>query len=344
MVDTRTALEAHRHNWQLYDEDHGYHCTECSETCPACIVTHLGETHPTGSSLLICEACIRAERYVIDDILHALAHYQPNPPTPIKAARYDKILVHGTPGDTTNHPTPADIHHTLQEWADTWAATGYARTVAPADYLKGHILWAAHNPHASHWDDYRAAIRKLRHKARGVAHLLPRREPGPCIHCGGTIVRDWAERDWTPREDGLSEIARCARCGTEWESWSRLAFAQRHTIKLLPQVRPDVLITLANALTIWPNLPKSTLWTWVDRDQRAHEESIRRCDKWEDAWTAWHDDGNYGPWPQPPEIVERTIPERGWDARGVPVYAVGDIAAMMERRAAEGRPGRRAAV
>lgn len=326
----------HVHEWQPTNDV--WACAECAETSETCQTCH----NPTGTSLLVCAHCVDAEKRVLVDIMDALAWYQPDPTPIIRAARYDKIIVHGSHGPSKPRSTPTDITNQLHNWATIWGASNPREH--PADYLSTRLIWAAHNTEASQWENYRSAIRKLRHQARAIAHLLPRREPGPCIHCGGTIVRDWAERDWTPREDGLSEIARCTRCGTEWESWTRLSFAQRHTIKLLPQVRPEVLVTLANALTIWPNLPKSTLWTWVERDRRAHDESVRQCDQWEDAWTAWHDAGNHGPWTQPPKIVERAIPERGWDARGVPVYTVGDIAAMMARRATEDRPGRRAAV
>ena len=61
----------HAHDWQLHDEDHGYHCAECPETCATCIVQHKGQPHPTGTSLLICDACLNAERTILDNIIRA---------------------------------------------------------------------------------------------------------------------------------------------------------------------------------------------------------------------------------------------------------------------------------
>jgi len=306
----------HRHEWTATET--GWACVECSETSATCRVCR----RASGCSLLICDGCTKAVATVLRGIRSALELWQPTPLTILQATRYDRDRVSGHGDDdrlpfgiTLDEPhpgilDPSDVVDILWGWVEMWReASGNVDDLPPLDSLRSHIMWAVHNPEASAWDEWLGEMRSLRHHARRLAGLLPRREHGPCIHCGGEVVRDWAEKDWTPRKDGLSDEARCTGCGTTWENHGSWRFAQRHTIRLLPHAEPDMLVTLEEARAILHDVPAGTLRQWMLRDRKA-------------------------------EV--RQVPERGWDERGVPVYRLGDLHALATRRTESGRKGRRA--
>jgi len=85
------------HDWQ--PTTNGYHCSECAETCPPCIVTHKGQPHPTGTSLLICEACLTAERTILDRIIEARDGMVVEPRSMPPAYAPDLTTAHSTDPD-----------------------------------------------------------------------------------------------------------------------------------------------------------------------------------------------------------------------------------------------------
>ena len=300
-------MAEHWHEWQPAEV--GWACAECTETCPSCIVTRKGETHPTGTSLLICDVCVKAEGRVLDDIDRALGHVVWAPGSgQLAAARYDRDMVHGTGmGEESPRLSLGDVADILWSWVANWTdASGDAQNTGAIAYLKGHVMWAAHNSGPSGWEEYRKEVRVLRTVARREAGLLPQREAVPCVHCGGTVVRDWADPKWEPRSDGLSDVVRCSGCGMKWEDRTRWDHVNHLTLRALPESKMCKLVTLEDARLIWPHVPAATIRSWMLRDREA-------------------------------EV--RQVPERGWDVRGVPVYRLGDLDALVTRHADEGRRG-----
>lgn len=333
-------MSEHRtHEWTRVDGAEGicaWACTECTEICATCGTCG----RPSGTSLLLCSSCERAAAKVLDDIADALSYYE-TPPRSLIGSPGDMRLVPGFSGPTAIQ-TPADIESRMLSWVARWTEHTGATQQGASDYLRSHHLWAAHHAEESRWLAYLADMRRLRGQARGVAGLLPKRHPEPCVHCGGTVVQDWADRWWKPLTGGLSDMVRCLGCGTTWRDRAMWLFSTRQHIVDVPAVHPDSLVTLAQARMIWPEVPAGTWRQWAKRWRDDGEEAIERARHWwnlrcaylagRDAWPAW------APmtWPGPgdPPTMPGWLPERG-ERRGVTLYRVGDLAALVERRADE---------
>ena len=291
----------HRHFWQPTNEPDQYACTDCEETCAECIEC----LRWTGNSLLICERCVRRVRGLIDDIETAMALYCPPSPSPIPPTVYDHDPVSGSRGnDHDRRWRYDDLVKILEDWADAWAETaGKARTIAALDFLRGHILWAAHHE-GSDWEQWMAEMRKVLHAAKGEAGILPQRLPTPCVHCGGVAVQTWANKRLMPHADGLSDEVTCTGCGLTWRSVGHYAQVSKEHLHRLPEDRPDALVTMDDVSSVWPDIPAKTWRTWFDRGEMPDAAS--------------------------------------WDVRGRPQYRVGDLHALAQRRVDVTRRGRRA--
>ena len=279
MVDT------HRHDWQLYDEDHGYYCSECPETCPACVVWHKGQPHPTGTSLLICDDCLNAERVILDRIIEARDGMVVEPRSMPPAYAADLTNAHsddperlpfGMDAIIDDHDlgiagikVPDGVDDTLWSWVALWTdASGHAENVDHVDYLKGHLMWAAHNSSVSHFHHYRDEMRALLGRAR---HLNPPEveHVGPhCFDCGGRLIRHWLGDGTTrdPNRRGLGDEVRCETCKREYDpARFRLAFRAR----VERDAHPDALLTEPELRHALP-LGTSTLRVWITRGKIEH--------------------------------------------------------------------------
>lgn len=294
--------ETHRHYWTPTD-DGRYACTDCAETCAECIEC----LRWSGSSLLICERCVRRVRGLIDDIETAMALYCPPMPSLIPPIRYDRDQITGSRGSDFDPKrwTYHDLPDILEGWADAWAdASGMPRTIGAADYLRGHVLWAAHNRDVSDWDQWLTEMRRILSTAKREAGILPKRLPTPCVHCGGVAVQTWANKRLMPHADGLSDEVTCTGCGLTWRSVGHYAQVSKEHLHRLPEDRPDALVTMDDVSSVWPDIPAKTWRTWFDRGE---------------------------------------IPDAAsWDVRGRPQYRVGDLHALAQRRVDVTRRGRRA--
>lgn len=316
----------HQHEWTENPHPLGtidaWMCAECAETSATCAVERWdrgrGEmvSHPTGTASSLCDTCADRERYVLEDIRAALGHtLYAQGSGQLAAVRYDRVIVSGSGLNDAPRVTAGDIVVLLHQWADLWITGAASSGVTippgrdPLDTIRTGMVWAAHNRVPSQWDGYREGIRVIRSQARGVAGLRPRRENSPCPHCGGVVVRDWADRRWEPRPDGLSTTVRCTNrdCALSWDlaGWDRV---KRHHLQVLPEVVPDQLITQDDARLVWKDIPRETVSSWIRRDEMLPDD-------------------------------ERVLPVRGWDERGRPLYRVGDLAAMADRRADPARRG-----
>ena len=265
------------HDWQLtYATNHGFTCTDCGQESAPCIVTHKGQPHPTGTSLLICDDCLNAERTILDQILEARDGMVVEPRSMPPAYAADIVNAHSDDPERlpfgldaiiddhdlgiTGIKVPDGVDDTLWGWVALWTdASGHAENTDHVDYLKGHLMWAAHNWDTSHFFHYRAEMRQLLGRAR---HLNPPEveEVGPhCFDCGGRLIRHW-------RDDGLGDDVRCETCKREYDpARFRLAFRA----KVERDAHPDALLTepeLRNALP----LGTSTLRVWITRGKIDH--------------------------------------------------------------------------
>ena len=277
MVDT------HHHDWQLHDEDHGYHCAECPETCAACIVQHKGQPHPTGTSLLICDACLNAERTILDNIIRARDGMVVEPRSMPPAYAADLTNAHsddperlpfGMDAIIDDHDlgiagikVPDGVDDTLWGWVALWTdASGHAENTNHVDYLKGHLMWAAHNAAMSHFHHYRREMRDLLGRAR---HLNPPEveHVGPhCFDCGGRLIRYWLGDGTTrdPNRRGLGDEVRCETCKREYDpARFRLAFRA----KVEKDGDPNALVTEREAREIFPRLGANYVHVWMQRGQ-----------------------------------------------------------------------------
>ncbi len=311
--------EQHRHIWTHHDGQ--WTCVDCPETTTTCIINkpHDDEHgHPTGlTAQTICPSCLNHEYAILDDITNALGHWQHQPRSLVPAVRYDRDKIGGsrTENDRPTITNPSDILDTLWSWADMWAelrddtATGDA-----IPWLKRHTLWAANNPDATAFNDYRSEMRQLRHHARRISGLLPQRQAGPCVHCGATVVRDWADQNWQPNKTGLSDTLRCTGCQLTWNDRDWWMHTNRTTLQLLPTEKPEQLVTLEDAQrVIFPHVPKATWRKWLQRDRERAENG-----------------------------EPQRMPQMGADVRGTALYRVSDLAAHVEHRNSDTRAGRRA--
>ena len=296
---TEATCEARRyHDWQT-GEGGGWTCADCAESCPACCVCEKA----TESSLLICDRCLQREARILDDIVTAVGWYRWAPPSTIKATRYDRERISGSgDGGSSARWAIGDLPDVLDSWADMWAGViGETRTISGIDFLKGRLIWAAHNQEASAWDDYRKEARTALVTAKREAGLLPKRMPAPCAHCGGTVVRTWADARLTPHSDGISDEVVCLGCGLTWKSETHYRQLSKQHTRALPTTHPEMLVTIKEAHAIWPEVPNGT-------------------------WRYWSSAGR--------------LPEHaGWDERGVPVYRVGELAEVCDHWGSDTRKG-----
>lgn len=321
------------HEWIADDtqlcEPRAFMCTQCGERCPGCNVCG----GPTNSSLLACQRCLDREAQVLTDIEDALSHWEPSSRSAVKPTRYDRDTIHRSSSRETPAPvdeSPADIEAVLLDWVALWTEVSRdPQNLGPADYLRGHLLYAAHNAERAAWDDYRDEMRQLRHRARRMAGLLPQRQAGLCIYCGGTVVRDWADEKWQPRRKGLSDEFRCTDCRTQWEDRERWQFANRNTILALPLTHPERLVTREDARMIFPAVPPATWRKWVQRDAERGEALLR--------YAEYCQGGRFGPPPKPEKM-----PTQGFNHRGLALYRLGDLTAHVEAWLSDARVNRRA--
>lgn len=336
--------EQHQHEWRPVEGATGiqaWACTACEETSATCGTCG----RASGTSLLLCQHCERHAARVLADIAAALDRYETAPRSGYPSPG-DMRLVPGYGSSRGGVQSPEDVTARMLTWVARWTEHVGASKAAPPDFLRSHHIWAAHHPEASLWPEYLDDMRKLRAQTRGMAGLLPKRLPEPCVHCGGQVVQDWADAHWKPLRDGLSDVVRCTGCGMTWGDHARWRFATRHHIVALPNVLPDTLVTLAQARMIWPDVPSATLRSWAQRWREDGDQMIERALLWwsaeqmrragERPWWAPAD------WAGPGEAPSLAgwLPEYG-ERDGTAMYRVGDLEALVERWADDTRRGRR---
>jgi hypothetical protein len=326
----------HTHEWTKTERD--WACTECPETSATCGTCG----GPSGGNLLLCKKCRKHADRVLDDIAHAIELWQP------ALGRDDGVTFRAS---AAIHPDERqDIDERLWGWVARWSEHTGASNADWIDYLKTHHLWAAHNPEASDWHEYLHDVKQLRRRARGEAGLLPQTQPEPCVHCGGEVVRDWADKDWNPLPDGLSDHVRCTGCAMTWPNIERWRFITRQHIVASPLAHPDALVTLEQARMIFPDVPVSTMRSWVRRDAQAWGGSVGAVQEWWQARRSWLEGTaeDWRPWREAgwtladldavPDLHDRALPEHG-QRQGEALYRVGDLHARAIARVDDTRRG-----
>jgi len=251
-----------------------YACTQCGDTAMPC--TQCGDPLETANT--VCDRCVTRARRIVADVAEWITTFEFGVQLiNLRAIRYDRDKVTGSddaarlpfgldqiiedPEDTriaaVKHPDDAVAY--LRDWAETWATARDETTGDdPLGYLLDRTLWAMQNPADSAWADYRGEALQVRATVRRLLGIAPEREPVPCVHCGGRIIRDWTT-------DGLDDVRKCTRCRMEWPSEARLHHTNMLVHQQLPDTHPDALVTTEQARRIYPRLNAATLRSWIHR-------------------------------------------------------------------------------
>lgn len=316
-------MTTHHHTWDVTTTPGIYACTECPDTAVDCTE---GCGRILESHLVACDRCIERARTWVQDVINALATvpFHHAEIMGLRAVRYDLDVVTGG-GDrdrlpfgldaivedvedprisAARHPeTAVDV---LRGWARAWAdARGDDRPSDELGYLVRLTQWAVQNPDASGWGVYRDEARQVRATVRRLLGLEPVREPAPCVHCAGDVIREW-----TP--DGLDDVRRCTRCAMTWPDEDRLRFTNHLRILAAPVTDPDTLVTLEQARIALPDLKRNTINQVIKRDR--------------DRTDPEHPDHD--------PAYEPRLPARGVDTRGRILYRLGDFAHLGKALAA----------
>lgn len=324
----------HAHLWLDTDAPGWFVCESCEATAHQCATCRALLTHD-ARTCSDCESRARLDLYAIRDAyralpdviaavagLHAVRYDRGGGGKPKRAA--DTQIIGGAAlvmagggtwdktklgrSETTIDPAlldaerhdPPSVLAVLTFWEDAWrqergqAAAQATSVDAAVTYLTSLTAWAAQE--SPTWEEYRTDVRALLHRL----HVLtgdwqpPREEPAPCVHCGGTVERQWTD-------DGLDDVARCARCGMTWPSEDRLRHTNHLTVLALPITHPDQLVTAEDARVAVPDLKRNTLNQVIKRD-RDHGT--------DPGWTP-------------------RLPVMGKDERGRDLYRLADITALV---------------
>ena len=109
--------ETHRHTWTTTDDENVYTCTGCAEQTRACMECKAA----VGTSLLICENCLKYWGRVLEELAVATSWYQWAPPSAIRATRYDKVRVHGSAAESDRSGwTIRDLPEVVESWRRMW--------------------------------------------------------------------------------------------------------------------------------------------------------------------------------------------------------------------------------
>lgn len=283
-----TIATCRYHVWVALD-DGGFGCEECDARARECAE---GE-HPSPlPGRLVCDRCVGQWQKVIVDIRTWATTYQQDPYSPISSPRFDPNQV-ATSEDDVRLPfgldsvvsdmddgriealrNVGDALEVLAHWARRWARRrGHAVPRDPLGYLVSETLWATENRTASAWLGYVGEVRRVRALVRRLVGIAPEREPVPCVHCSGQIIREWGKH-------GLAELRRCTGCGLEWPEYWSLSHTNYLVLQGLPESHPSMQVTLADANRIYRGrIAPNQLHMWakrrkllaVDRDVRGDD-------------------------------------------------------------------------
>lgn len=262
--------DQHRHDWEPTPSNM-FACSGCDETTSACNTCD----RPLATALLICDGCLKAARKVITDIGETIMLI-PDPWTEARGMHAVK-LGGGSPSADDPAKLPfgldacwddpeqvglAGVHtadgclDALYGWASDWAELRGEIPAPSLDYLLEYTLWAAQTHPA--WTEYLADARSIRAKVRHLAGLGPEVQPVPCTDCGGRVLQDWTKA-------GLDDTLVCTGCAMTWRSLASLTATRDAALIELGRHRLDLLVTIADAKLIRPDIRGNTLDVWVKR-------------------------------------------------------------------------------
>lgn len=229
---------------------------------------HCGQ--PSGGTLLVCEPCRHHHVALLVAIAHALGYWQHESRSAIPAVRYDREWLSGSRSDAGQSVfrSGEDVVAELWAWAGRWAELIGQPVPAGSvtEWLAGRLTWAIQNSDVSEFPEFSKRLIELRYHARRVTGLLPERL-GPCMHCGGALVRDWSDEHWEPNIEGRSDVVRCSRCNRRWQDRAGQLRALRGALHLAPSAHPDATVTLDDARKVFSDVPAATWRSWKHREQ-----------------------------------------------------------------------------
>lgn len=237
----------------------GCECGEFSDICHVC-------SGPSGSSLWICERCLRAEEVVLDDIERFTQQWDERDRRREQSPMAPKLTLSKSVG-SDGPAQPEDIEDELLAWHALWAEHHTPTREGVVGDLKRWLRWAVHNPRLSGWETYRDEVRQIRSKIQRVVGLAPEVVPNRCMYCNGRVVQDRCDKRGIPYADGRQDLVRCTRCGVTWDDLTAFQIVVRQGIRDLPMTAPDAMVTFEQAKKIWPTVDRFAWRDWRGRDR-----------------------------------------------------------------------------
>jgi hypothetical protein len=298
-------MSIHVHDWQPQPGIHrptDYRCTSCKETTVGCTECDT----PLAGAAPACRRCLDRTRRVITDVRDWTATLGLHPATTpgLRAVRYDRTRT-GT--DVNRLPFGLDVF--VDDPTDTRIAAIRHPAAAVAILADWADAWAEirHEPHPAHPLSYLADTDHIRwamtrryeadfdqyldeaHQVRAVVRrLLGIADEPQPVPC--VYCGGRVVRPFVSRGHGLEETYRCTRCRTEWPTKVRLDHTNAQILHALPATHPGALLALEDVKRIYRGRVRPNLLDlWVHRGRLHH---------------------------------------RGLDARGRPVYRLGEVATL----------------
>lgn len=259
-----TISECGTHDWRPDPAPQAsieaWRCANCEATSATCIQGG----HAADSTLPLCLACQKRTTRIIDQLDQYLriALVADVAKSDMRSPMDYRLRVAGS---KMQHEAEGaeGVLEVMLGWQGMWVdAAGSEGQEGWAEYLKGHLLWAAVNPTASAWEDFAIEIRSHRATARELAGLGPKRLPERCIHCNGDLVQDRCDERGEPYADGLQDEVRCIVCGRTWDDRGAYQLVTRRHV-----AESSGTVTIEQARAIWPDVPAATWRDWKRREK-----------------------------------------------------------------------------
>jgi hypothetical protein len=297
------------HDWQPteehdVDEQHrGFECSACSATTHGC--NECGR--PMGSSLLVCDRCVQRAQRVVRDVAQWMAEHTFGVTlVTLRAVRYDR----DRPATEDDARLPFGLDAVVPDPEETRIGA----SKHPDDAVAVLESWA--RDWAGQLGDDEAAVDALPYLVEHTLWAMQNRDASGWsdyieeARQVRAVVRRLLGIAPVPERvpcvhcggrivrewtnDGLDDVRRCTGCGMEWKSGLELEQHTLAALQALPTSDPETLATREQIRRLYPHLRAGTLREWI---RRGH------------------------------------VPQRGTNARGEPVYRLGDLAARLDQPA-----------
>lgn len=250
-------------------EQWGCECGEFSDICHIC-------SEPSGSSLWICEKCLRREETLLDDVTRLRDQWDERDRNREASPMAPKLVrAKSAGGESMDFE---DVEGEWLAWHGRWSDFMTPSTEGALADLKRWLTWAVHNPRESGFEAYQADMRRVRASLLRIVGLAPEKVAAQCVWCDGKVVRDRCDARGRAYPDGLRDEVRCTGCGAQWPTEEALRELVQQGLAGLPERAPDALVTLEQARRIWPDVKRNTINQAIKRDRdraEKHADHVR---------------------------------------------------------------------